>query len=345
MKSVLIAALLVGFVVGCGKETTKSTEKHPVVNEDVLVSVDGKDYTKAMLEEELAINRKLMRVVNPNTSMDKISRREAQVRSIANERFIEREVLLAEARHRGLSVSEAEFADIKQRFVKTLAGRAGKLTYDDVLAKLTPEEGKSLTETLKGDMLFQKIHTVLSDETKVTTASADADRIYGNYLKYRESAKAQEAQIFRQATNIWKRVVAGDDFAEIGSAVANAHIKFEADWGTFDLEELKGDVALCKALVNMSAGDVTPPVLADNGLVIVKLLDVVKPSFEEGSVHPQYHLSSIFFELPEALDEVSERKAFMAKFDEEMSLRALKARIEELRAQHKIVRADKKGRK
>lgn len=329
-----VSAVSFCVLTGCGDQD-RHVASAANGNAGVLVTVDGKDFTEKMLETEIAINMKLMRLGNPNVSMSTLSKRENQLRKIAVKRFVDREAILAEAKRRGLSVSDAELADIHDRFTRSVTGKKGGLKYEDILAKLTPAEADSLGESLAGDMLYQKTHAVLAEESKVVPTKDEADRIYANYLKYRASAEEEERKIFRQATNVWKMIVSGQDFGEVGSAVANAHTKYEEDWGTYELSYFKDDVQFCKLLSGMSAGDITPPVLADNGLLIAKVIKVNAPTFEKGSVAPTYQLSEIFFELPEKV-ETSSREDFFRQYTEEMSKSKLAETIAALKARCKV---------
>lgn len=130
--------------------------------------------------------------------------------------------------------------------------------------------------------------------------------------------------IYARATNTWQRLKAGADFESLGRAVTEIEQDREEglEWTTLTAEELKEEPVLGAALKGLKAGQFTPPVEADNGLLIARVDDF---NAENGS----YELSRIFFCLPMFLTPASKAE-IVAAAEREYAEDLFKKKLSEL---------------
>ena len=340
-------------LAGCGEQTSvQSTAKPatgpvPAASEqtNVLASVDGLPYTQERLKLEIDTALALARIGNPKISQAELKKKEEEVRKNATTKFVNRQVLFKEARRRNIVPTKDELDGLHKGFARMIC-KDGKTSYEQILAKLPPDMAKELAKDIEGDLVFRKMLKVIDDECAAEVAKLDVERAYTNAQRYVANVDKELGRIFQRATNAWKRITGGEDFEKVGKelAAADQHIKFDGDWGSFELEYFKDDKDFCRRLSSARKGDVLPPMEADNGLMIAKVKDYEKPTFEEGSVHPQYVLGMIFFELPETL-EITTKEEFIKDYRLEMGRKFFNERLTKLNEGCKIFKKKESPKK
>lgn len=334
MKRLMVAMVAVGLLAGCGDEAAKTAATAApagrtyveLAESDVLVSVNGKSLTKADVESEMDLQRALILTVNPRQKLERIELKLGKVRGSAPERFVNRTILLDEAERRGITASEELRADIRKRFMAQNFKFSGG-DFESLKKKMSLKFYSRLEADLDADARLEALRAAMTGECRYEATEKEAETRAAAMRQYNERMAKVQAGIYRDATNAWNRVQAGESMeAAVERIVAsgNKHAEADMDWGTFELSFFDEFPQVGRFLSVMPVGTVSPPVEGDNGLMIFKLLDVVNP--DQASGHVRYHLARIFFELPEFYPELA-GEALRKRISEERTERAVKERV------------------
>jgi len=248
---------------GCNRPTVSTLPYEQMADRDFVAVVNGVGYTKGELERDVAITEKLLMVagIAPEhmvSRTDPLSFRRSVISG-----FVAREVLLGEADRRRIELTAADMADFQERFAGGLSARL-PLGFDALLDAL----GKDATvfrNNLKKDALSAKMETALKNQIAATlpppTSSALA-KAKQDVLDANRQVEADNKTLSRLATNAWRSIRAGNDFAVVAQKLPSLHkgITFESDY-----RDTAGRFR------SMPCGTLTAPVAADGGLEIAQV--------------------------------------------------------------------------
>jgi len=290
------------------------------------MTVNGVSLTKLDVETELTLQLALMRMTKPNIKADRIQREQDRVARKTIEGFARKRVMIEEADRRGITATPAEIEAVKTNFVAA-AFRGKKMTYDEMRGKLRPAMQKKIDADLALDARLFKLDKILGEETAYKPTDAEVAEKLVKFADYNKRTRKLEADIWAQASNTWQRIQGGESFEQAGKRVKEqiAHTEFEEEWGTFELSYFNDTPQLKSCLSVMKPGQVTPPVVADNGVAIVKLLDIGEPT--QVGQNTRYLLGEIYFALPEYYNEYT-AETLKAELAKEKSKRQLKAKVD-----------------
>lgn len=301
----------------------------------VLVA-GGVALTKAQLEDECEIQAVLAGLSRPRLTLDEAERLKANLRANATRRFVLRRAVLGEAARRGLSVSDGEFAAFRSNFVKRVC--RSRPSWAGITNRLTAAQGAALEADLRLDCLYQKAHAALRDECREEVTEKEAQRRFRRVAAYNERARKAEREIHAEATNVWRRLEAGEAFEAACARLAGREPRVEAEteWGSFQMPFFDDEPAAAAALKALAPGGVTPPLAAFNGLAVLKLLEIVPLDDPKAPGGPRYRLGRIFFQLPETF-ELTDVAALRRRLADELSDEKLESALLRLQADLEIV--------
>ena len=204
----VVLSLIIAF--GCDRQSS----------DEVVASVDGTVYTKAALERDVAIVEKLQALAGyPSIDRTDAAAQADYRRRVVNG-FVAREILLQEAARRRLDLSPAEMLAFQDEFA---AGFSGKLPmgFDALLEALGPQ-ATVFRNNLKKDALSAKMERILREQIAAAvqkTPKSDLERMRREALEFNRGLETANRSLARLATNSWKSIRAGNDFAVVGQAL------------------------------------------------------------------------------------------------------------------------------
>jgi len=278
-----VAALL---VAGCGKGA------------DAILIADGRRFTAVERDREIRLRVKIFGLMRPAASIADAERFRKALADSAEEHFIVESGLLRVAQSRGISVSRDEAAT-------RLAPLAS------ALGRLDPEERALAEKIAEREALCARVVESLRSEMDVTVSDEELDAAMERLSAYAEMAAATNALVHARATNVWNEIRRGADFDSMAARWSEDDDPSSCEWGAFPLAALDDSPELQRILPDMSPGDITSPVEGDNGLVVVRLVEV-----DHSLVPASYRLDRIFFRLPEVAPVLS-RDELAAEIAEE----------------------------
>ena len=310
--AVMLAALGTIAFVGCDRRE-ESAPYAQLGDEAVLVSVNGVDYTKGEFERDLAVRMDLLKLSLGEFSDAQLEERRTQFRDQAIDQFVSRELLLGEAKRRRMVLAAEEMLAYQDEFSHGLSARV-PVAFGAIETVL----GKRVTAfraSLRKDALSSKASARMRADIAAALpqpSKVEVERTIAGAKASNRAFAVTNRLTCALATNAWKSVLGGNDFATVGRKLheMNGMITFIEKCDTTDETALK-----------LAKGGVTPPLPQEKGLTIFRA---------NGPAGEKYRFSCIFFALAPiyVIESAEETKAtmFRASVDE-----AYAKRLESLR--------------
>lgn len=295
---------------------------------DAVMTVDGNALTKAAIETECGIQVVLAALANRKLTIEQAEKIRQGVRLRARKNFLLQQALLKEAARRGLAVTDDEYAAFCTNFTKRLTRQSKKMTFPQVLGRLSDAEAQSLQDALRQDCLVQKVRKALQEESRVAVTPEEAARRFRVIEDYNAKARTKEKEIYASATNTWTRLKAGESFEALVDELQGQAPEIDADmeWGTFQREFFREDKNVYDALGKLGPGEFTPPIEGNGGLLIFQVCDVQPPTAEAAAGGDFYALAKIFYALPIVYD-LTDTEALQKRLEREMSDEKLQSKL------------------
>ena len=176
--------------------------------------------------------------------------------------------------------------------------------------KFTAEELATAQERIEAEALARTAKTHWLERNKSPLDEKEAKQIAKRFKEYNERCAAANTATFALASNICERVESGEDFAELARQYDQDESRLpDGTWGEYTAEDFRDEPELLRISRSFKPGCVTPPVEADNGLMIARVDKIEDPSAnpeEDGyipSAEAVFSLSRIFLRLPEFIEE------------------------------------------
>ena len=324
--------VLVFFLLVVGSLVLRAED--PVVYADlpetaVLARVDGKILTKAEVERRLTLFEKLRQHrLKAISDRDKVVFR--QTFRMAAPRLFVSETLLKAYAEKSAVTNDTETLDrFREKAFRAYRAKGDK-SFDD-LKKIRGVHGAALEAQVASEALSESVtrHLVAAEPLVLSpTYAEDEIRLM---LEYNERMVLTNALIYARATNTWERLKQGEDFLKVGKEMTELPEERDddLDWGTFELSDFNDAPEFKAAVASLKVGAYTPPLSADNGVVIARLnlRDTDDDTVE---------LSRIYFRLPvmmkpapkEEIVAEAHRKHAVAVFAKAMKAWRARAKVE-----------------
>jgi hypothetical protein len=283
MRRLLMYALTVIIFNGCEKKIEVSDKQYAdLPNDDTLFCIEGNNYLKKTCEEDAKLICVLKKKPGRRNKDIIVTDRE---RSFACSNFISY-VAIKKAMH---SKGVRMFRDIDDKSVKAIAlkSRFAKNGISELALKRHLERNIALNSY---------VNFVVSNDYPVTLTQIVNAK---NRIKWdNEIAEATNALVYATASNVYSRIQSGEDFLELAKKYDELPVHGgPGEWGRITASWYSDDVEFLKLLKNTPEGGITPPIEADEGLLIVKVLS--KKTIEENEEQKDiYDLQRIYFRLP-----------------------------------------------
>lgn len=267
--SVFPSILVLGVLAsGCEKSSPDSSS--PRREGDVIVaSAAGRDLTVRELESRA--NNIALLFAHRDGSTNQMERIRGTFRRGYAKKWVEDAVLTAAAEAEKVTPSEARLEVCRQNAWANFKAKGDK-KYADLLA--IPGFDRELWETevqVEATRAAMKEHWLAKFPPVVPADYADG--VIAKILaRNAELAVTNQVQ-YAKATNVWQKIVAGADFVMVAKAETELQEEVEDDceWAVLDERFLAEEPALHKWVKAAKPGDISPPIPADGGVLVVRL--------------------------------------------------------------------------
>lgn len=246
--------------VGCDRRD-EAVPYAQLGDDAVLVSVDGVSYTKGDFERDLAVRMDLLKLSLNTFSDAQLKAQRTQFRDQAIDQFVSRELLLGEAKRRRVELTNEDMLAYQENFSRGLSAKVS-VGFGAVEGALGGRV-TAFRASLRKDALSQKVSALIRREAAATAAPSDEE--VARTLREAEASNRAFAVTNRAtyalATNAWKSIVAGNDFATVGKKLRemNRHVAYLPGCGARD-----------PAVTGLAEGEMSPPLEAEGGVAIYR---------------------------------------------------------------------------
>jgi len=281
-----------GIIVGTSNKTIEE-----MAPDDVIVSVNGVALTRRAYDGLLDRMVDTYGKARPRSTLaDLKSYRQSRARLLVDE-FVAKEVLVQEAKRRGLTPSTQDLAVIEGMIAKR-AKLEGKTT-GQYLESLDPASA----ERTRQDMIDQALIRTLRQAEfgdRLLVTEADLQKARDRVSRYNGMCEATNALVKARADAVCGRLRKGEDFSVVAKEVSEEQETAEQGgfWGEFTREEIE-DEAVRHAAFSLPVGAVSEPFDTDEGLVIIKVLEREGVDSIAAASPAKVKAARIFFRLAE----------------------------------------------
>ena len=290
-----------GVIIGTSDKTIEE-----MAPDDVIVAVNGVALTRRAYDDLLDRMVDTYGKARPgSTLIDLKSYRQARAHLLIDE-FVTKEVLVQEARRRGLKPSEQALAVVEGMVAKR-AKREGKTT-EQYLESIDPASAKRIRQDMIDQALIQTLRQVeFGDRLHIT--DADLQEARDRVSRYNEMCEATNALVKARADAVCERLRKGEDFSVVAKEVSEEEETAEQGgfWGEFTREDIE-DEAVRNAAFSLPVGAVSEPFDTDEGLVIIKVLEREGVDSIAATSPATVKVARIFFQLGEFREVLSDSK-------------------------------------
>ena len=276
-------------VAGCHDERRAAAGETPAID------VNGLSLTESEVDREIAFRLALVRFRKPKMADAALGKARRRIAASVTNEIISGLLFQSAAARRGVCAGEAVTNDVLARYRRTFA--PGK----DGLAKLErrlAQDGLAgvFTNCLARDLAHEAyLDTQHGDELDVREKEVDA--LLERIRHFNETAAATNALAHAKATNLWRRVQSGADFATLADAESeDPDRKPGGEIGECEKVDFDGIPGYWDAVSKLDTGEVSPVLRTDVALELVKALTPLAPS--ENTGEPARRLARIYIRLP-----------------------------------------------
>jgi len=209
--------------------------------------------------------------------------------------WAEGRVLSDYAKSKGIEIPEKTLEMHRQAAFRNFKTKKDK-DYSQLMAAAIKPADRDLWESqVRDEVLRTVLKKHFAEQYPTNFGDAYAVAEIAKMQAHNARMALTNAVQYAKATNAWQRICRGEDFVKVGKETTELEDERDddCDWLIVDDKYLADEPVLTAALAKMKIGDVSPPLEADNGLMIMRLDRI------EGDGAKS--LSRIFFHLPRFL--------------------------------------------
>lgn len=258
-QNFVLSLALCALAGGCEKAWTES----------VVASAAGRDLT--VREVEARANNIALLMAHREGSTNRMERIRAVFRRGYAKKWVEDVALAAAAEAEKVAPTDAQLETARKNAWANFKAKGDK-EYADLLA--IPGFNREFWEAEVRSAATReamKKHWLAKFPPEVPAGYAEGV-IAKIQARNAELAVTNQLQ-FAKATNVWQKIVAGADFVTVAKAETELQEEVEDDceWAVLDERFLSEEPALHKWVKSAKPGDVSPPIKADGGVLVVRL--------------------------------------------------------------------------
>ena len=253
---------------------------------DYIVSVNGHQLTREMVDRKVAMMEAVYMKANPDASVKKVRQQVAKLRKSYRKVF-ESDCILADyLAAQGVQIPAKKVEEFRNRSIRPFKIKK----WDDMMGFLG-DKAADFDEHVMVEARWSCAydHMVSLEPTNVTQEVIDFE--LKRVADFNKRADITNAVAHAHATNAWNRLKAGESFETVASEMSE--LKYErkdkGKWANLDWQQMECDPPLLKYARQLKPGEYSPPIEADNGLMILRV---------DKKDDKECHMSRIFFHLP-----------------------------------------------
>ena len=326
------------------KATSKKRKKHApkaVIDTlpatSVVVRINGEDITKrdfASLERVYVKMFAMANKWNPNTVNDETKKFKLNNRAQVLDDLMTFTLFNQYARAEGIEADAAGIAAKEREFLKKV--NKPKAKFADVAASFGSTDGEMLNKVMVRGAALTMVALVRSTTNDLYHVT---DQEFTNRLmhveKVNRDADASNAVVRARALQAKKEIQAGAFFADVAKKYADFSPEQGNEWDTVELSEFDGDNPLGQWLARSDTGDISDPLVLDDGVSIVGIKAKYESDLSESNKPPVYVYDIVrcaFHDYDKLDDFDGDRKSIeedMIRLRQQVAMQTLVAQLKE----------------
>lgn len=340
----LIAVVSLSVLIGaCSDETNEQVLASEQTNDFVMIRVDNKDLLRSTFDKWVGLKKKILSLSLPKgNKVDPQDMSAAEIWMLGGitNSFIREVVIANYAKENGIAAHTNYINFCRRGFIQ--ACKLQTRNWNRTLKNFSEEEQVVINDRVYKEALDHSVKRVYVERNPIRLDESEVKEIKQKFLDYNHRCSASNDVIFATATNVWKQLTKGDDFAELASRYDQSEDRSEnGEWGDFRIADFDSEPELRRICRSFRPGYLSAPIEGDNGLMIVKVLgvrengvEIVDPDYVP-SVDSEFRLSRIFFHLPQFIEMVDDA-TFARNVREAKANKAAEDFIKELMSRAKV---------
>ena len=306
----------------------------------VVVRINGEDITKRDFASLERVYVKMFEMANANRKWSQATAKAEKKKFKHNNRMKVLEDLMAltfinqYARAEGIEADAAGIAAKEREFLKAV--HKPKAKFADVAASFGSVDGEMLKRVMIEGAAVTMAALVRSTTNNLYHVT---DQEFTNRLMYVEKvnrdADASNAVVHARAMQVKKEILAGAIFADVAKKYADFSPEQGNEWETVELSDYDGDNPLGQWLARSDTGDISDPLVLDDGVSIVGIKAKYESELSESNKPPVYVYDIVrcaFHDYAKQDDFDGDRKSIeedMIQLRRQAAMQALMAQLKE----------------
>ena len=291
----IAAAAALILVSGCSRQDVDDNKGGTTKRDSTVLAAMGEDvFTRADMDEFVDLRVTVEYLVNEKF---KKGREQAFKRNLITSSingWIERTLLLQEARHLGCEADQKEVEDKVASIMKGLPALRQK---NATLAEsITEEWMESLRASIRDELMAQAAFKAITAAAQTVTDD-EINLRFRQLADYNDMAQKTNDLVMARATNVWEKLKAGADWDEtVTMYTEEPDTLGHGEWSVFtpdDLERMGN--GFDEVVLGLEEGGFSAPIENDNGVMILQLAELLEG--DKSNTH-NYKLNRIYFKLP-----------------------------------------------
>lgn len=255
---------------------------------DVIVVVNGEKLTKrdfdALLRVRTAIFQLQSKIDIEDLDGDPVKEFVWNNQFSIVPELIHHKLFAQYAAERGIVPSDDAVAASRTRFAGNVRRRVDELVR--LADRLGGEAGRLFLQIPYVDAQDALLRQSVATNDLNTISDEEVSAAQARIAAWDKNAERNNEESKKRLSAARAEIDAGGDFAAVAAKYAQVSPEHGKEWATFELGELPQEEDLYKWLVTAKAGDISPPLDLDDGIAIVKLVEVGKGEAPQGAVRP-----------------------------------------------------------
>jgi len=306
----------------------------------VVVRVNGEDVTKRDFATLERVYVKMFEMANANRKWSPATAKAEKKKFKDNNRVKVLDDLMTltlisqYARSEGIEADAAGIAAKELEFLKAV--HKPKAKFADVAVSFGPVDGEMLKRVMIEGAAVTMVTLVRSTTNNLYHVT---DQEFTNRLMYVEKvnrdADASNAVVHARAMQVKKEILAGAIFADVAKKYADFSPEQGNEWETVELSDYDGDNPLGQWLARSDTGDISDPLVLDDGVSIVGIKAKYESELSESNKPPVYVYDIVrcaFHDYAKQDDFDGDRKSIeedMIQLRRQAAMQALMAKLKE----------------
>lgn len=292
-----------------GKSILPAAEYGKLPGGAIIMRVDGTGISKSEFDRWIALKKKIMILKTPpktQSGKEELAFVDHEMLKSLTNAFPLEVAVRNYAKENGIKPEEKALDECKKAFLSNCGIRT---SWEKASNRFSPVEWNTVRQRIGAEALERTAKADWLAKNRTVLTEKDFDKIEKSFNDYNRRCAATNEQVFALASNIWSRALSGERFFELAEKYDQDETRSpDGLWGEYTIQDIFDEPELLRNSRLFKPGYTSPPIEADNGLMIIRVESVEDPAANPAapdyipSAEAVFTLSRIFLHLPEFIE-------------------------------------------